>query len=517
MENQVAARLVDVIGSSPKAGLDLASSLLREQRVDAMELVAPNQTFLDALFSRAISQGYLFASALSRELFLFKGHNEFHQASSHQLLTRKNSQGDWPLVELIEAFEDARAARKKGVRSAVDMDGYRKSFDGFLSGSLKHMPQDFWDEVGGAFMSSCFSNGFKRAANEAWKYTSPLSLDRHGRPAIMAATTIHEWQRFIEENHDPEARIGDDPLWQILLKEAKVKPTNSATSFLGGFEDWFVSWARAQKALKNEILELAKVRMAKPREYGGKRWVSLFRASDDKWFSWTTKSGIPVWEIASGCGEEFFDAMDQSPDLISKIDQDRYHCKKVQWLLYCLCENKDNNLEASRSFANLVESKGWPPELAPYLMYFLSVEMNDELRSVIDLLKASNPSLWWGDADLKEIIGKDLFLRVDKIAKDKAHMVPSIIEYMEGSPSPWLNVSKGFLGSLRGGAMTHIQSINREYAAYVARDQDGVQQLEKLRMSFNGVRRKEYMSWLDSVKLAAASITVKKSGSSLRL
>lgn len=517
MKNQVAARLIDVIGSSPKAGLSLASSLLKDNRLDVMELVAPNATFLDALFYRAIGQGYLFSSPLSRELFLFKGHSEFHEASSHQLITQKNSQGDWPLVELIKAFETAGAARKKGVRSATDMGGYRKDFDSFLSGCLSHMPKDFWSEAGGEFMGSCFSSGLKRAANEAWKYTSPISLDKNGRPAIMAATTLNEWRRFIEENHDPETRIENDKLWCMLLKECKEKPINTRSTFLGGFEDWFVSWARGKKELKNEILELAKVRMVKPREYGGERWVSLFRASDDKWPSWITKSGVPVWEIASDCGVDFFDAIDRCPDLVSKVDPDRYRFKKMQSLLQLLSQNEQDNFDYSKRLSELVNSNGWSPGLAPYFNHFLSVKMNDELRPVIESLKESEPSLWWGDGNLSGGIGKDMFLEIDKITKDQAHLVPSIVEYMEGGSSPWIEVSRGFLGSLKGGQMVHVQAINRDSAAHVARDEDGVKQLEKLRMGFNGERRKEYMSWLDSIKLDAASLTVKKSGSSLRL
>jgi hypothetical protein len=520
MTSSIPSKLMKAVKAAPKPGLELVLAMLSEGRLDLDEPIEGKLGLMDTLIDQALYESSnrtapSFSGTLIKGLFSLDTLDQWLLASENKAFARKDRNGTWVPLALLHAVETTSANSKNF--SSKGQVPTKKELDKWCSKVAATLPNEFWEEAGGAFLAKSLSMDLHATVHQAWTRISPLSLDSRGIPALLSAKSDAHWLRFIGSHEDPETLIEGEPLWKILLEVCKEKPARPASTFLGAFEDWFVQWAGAQPSMKGAIQGLVQARVGAPLSYSPERWVNLFKASPNDWSSWSTRKNEAVWAcVARGSSLDFFRAMDANPQLIKKIDRNEYAKIKMLGAIQAFATTAVDPAPRAKFLGDTLRSQGWNPDLAPYASRFARLPLEFATAQSIRKL-ATDEALWFGPSQNREMLGRELFLMLPDLAKEGKPRLQAWLEIVSGEQySDWLSVGRGFASAIRG-KMEDLQSVSRPSLNTVASDPGGMAALEDMGKNFAGARRKEFNAWLESVKLEVASPRVQMSRSSPRL
>lgn len=512
----LADSLLKVIKKAPTEGLDMLSHLVA---AGAFSLDTPlpvagqskAQPFVIELHAQALADLRSISNVqhggLLQAMYTPAGLTRWKETGLlSSVFAQQSSGGKWVPHAVLDMLADVSDRANARPPVVVKLS---KDIDNWLAALTPVFPQTMLDQVGGELLCRAMELELNAATHALWPRVGATALDAQGRPAVLRATRVEHWTRYLKEGGSLDIEVGQEGtrLWECLLARSLTPTTPSRAHFQHAFEDWFIRQDRPEFEEGVRALAVAKIQHAK--SMSPDQWIQMFSRSGTDWVQWRTseKSQRPAWlAIALAHPEQaMFSAFDQAPALLAMLPSELYAQARQSMALGEVSAAKlpERAQEALERLAALVDRQGWRATAQPLIekiQPFMFTEKDTLSR--VATLGARDPLAWWGNevasAQLAKVRAQEL------VAKDPLPPrapLEAWVALHEGWDSPWIRVASSFARAVRAGAMEELVAQDPTDALTLLADTEGQKWLISLRKHFSGDRRKQVDAWMDNLRL----------------
>ena len=516
----VPRQLLATIQAAPAPGIELLFSLVEAGVVSVHDPVDDaGASLMDALINGVFhgkSSVWRQGKELRAALFAPDQVQRWLQVSGGKAFSGRDQKGQWVVAALLENLTQDPPA-SKATRSRLNLPKQPtddlwsgKRIDPWLARVLPLLPDQAWAEIGPSLMAHALKAELPQAIAIAWKKVPVLSLDAAGDPVLMSARSGRHWDRFLQEGGDPSTWLGNAPLWKKMLGVVLRKQPVSSESLTGRFEEWFLSTAPSDDEMRPHLKALLFQRSASAEKSPPQQWVKMFEAAGPESLRWeTSKTKMALWKVACLAHPEAaaFDALESSKAIMRNIALPEFEATRLFSLVQQVAK-ASNEAQTERAFG-LVEDhlsrRGWPQGVGAFAPLFAALPLPRPLRQRLLSKVSGNEEAWWGPADQRADLLRDLALGLPRVDRS-AQQLDTWLEMLsvKGVSSPWLSVALGVASAMRG-RQDGLEGVPTEDARQVLSDPEGSSLLLALSKAVPPRHRPHYLTWLESMTLAASA------------
>lgn len=501
---------------------------------------------IDALFNSAMHDGpapVRVGSAFFKTMFSSDHVARWLELTDGSAFARKDEKGRWLPSAFLDLLTAALTKVSGGPRKNPPKIPEGKNLDRWLSAVVPTLPGQAWAEDGVWLLARAFQSDLHKSANVMWSHVDVLSLIDN-EPVLAHAHRAEAWDRFVAEGGNVNHLVDGKPLWEYLLAKVSADKPAQPTSFLGGFEQWFLKSSQSNPKMQPALRDLIMGRARRPSRTPIEHWMTMLNAAGPQSLSWACPGAedAQLWEAValSASHLEFFAQLPHYTQLLSAIGPDHLAHVKLLVLAKDLTSDQDTKAATAMSeMETLVQMSGWPAMGSPWVKCFCRLPLNAKMRSRLLKLARTDDDAWAGPSVDRQGVGRSLFFMIPKLA-EKAPAQPRRQGFHNGSRSSktpsaikerlltwqvltsnienssWVEVGRGLAAALCN-KMDDLHAVSRDAIAVVVSDPHGLATLEVMSKSIATTHQKNYLSWLDSVRLEATSACVQHRRSSPRL